>query len=209
MIALLYKDLVSVRRSMLLLLVLVVALGAYGATNAYAETVLLVFILVPTIVCGMLFGVDAVDRVDQTVIPAPVSRARVVVSRYMITWLFAIVALAASLIMRWLRPETAALPLPMLCALALTLTTLVSSIQLPLIYRFGVERSRLIFFILYVAVFAGFSVLGSQRERIEAVLPALRAADTRLAALAVLLFGLAVNGISCRISVGIYRNKTF
>jgi len=89
------------------------------------------------------------------------------------------------------------------------LVTAISMIQLPLMYKFGAEKARLIFVVLYFIVFALFSYIGSNKELIAKFMDKLILLDLKIIGLAILGVTLLLNIVSFALSTAIYTKKEF
>ena len=72
--ALIYKDFVALKKSLALLAVLVLAIGLYSIFEGNITIIPMIFILIPLIILGMLFGNDAESNADQYIAAGPVKK---------------------------------------------------------------------------------------------------------------------------------------
>lgn len=103
--ALLYKDILTLRRQGLLLLLFIIGFGLF----AYSEKMLLffpmLFILVPIILLGILFGTDHVSKVDQYLVSTTLPRTSIVLSRYVFVWILAAVGAFIAFLLPYVAPQ--------------------------------------------------------------------------------------------------------
>lgn len=208
--ALLYKDFIALKKALLLMLVILAVIAFYFYKEGQVYLLPLFFILLPVIILGMLFGADSQDRLDHYLVPSPVKRSTIVLSRYVIVWFMSTLAVILSLVMPWLAQDNPlVLDWFLLVPGIFLMTSFISAVQLPLMYRFGEAKARLIFVGLYFVTFAFFSSIASNKEWIVAKLQAGFSLDSRYLALILTAVAILVNGISYLCSRGIYEKREF
>ena len=208
--ALLYKDFVALKKALLLMLVILVVIAFYFYKEGQVYLLPLFFILLPVIILGMLFGADNQDRLDHYLVPSPVKRSTIVLSRYAVVWFMSTLAVILSLVMPWLTQDNPlALDWFLIVPGTFLMTSFISAVQLPLMYRFGEAKARLIFVGLYFVTFAFFSSIASNKEWLVAKLQAGFNLDSRYLALALAAAAILVNGISYFCSKVIYEKREF
>lgn len=208
--ALLYKDFIALKKALLLMLVFLAVIAFHFYKEGQVYLLPLFFILLPVIILGMLFGADSQDRLDHYLVPSPVKRSTIVLSRYVIVWLMSTLAIILSLVMPWLTQDNPlVLDWFLLVPGIFLMTSFISAVQLPLMYRFGETKARLIFVGLYFVTFAFFSSIASNKEWIVAMLRAGFDLDSRYLALILAVAAILVNGISYLCSRIVYEKREF
>ncbi len=206
--ALLYKDFIALKKALLLMLVILVVIAFYFYKEGQVYLLPLFFILLPVIILGMLFGADSQDRLDHYLVPSPVKRSTIVLSRYVVVWFMSTLAVILSLVMPWLTQNNPlALDWFLLVPGIFLMTSFISAVQLPLMYRFGETKARLIFVGLYFVTFAFFSSVASNKVWIVAKLQTGFNLDSHYLALILAAAAILVNGISYLCSRGIYEKR--
>lgn len=206
--ALIYKDFVALKKALALLAVLVLAIGLYSIFKGNITIIPMIFILIPLIILGMLFGNDAESNADQYIAAGPVKKEAIALSRYVLVWALAVIGTALAGIIKLL-PDSYNMPWYILLPAMLFITTIISDIQLPLMYKFGAEKSRIVFFLLYFLVFAIFSYLGSDESFLAKWHTALSDNNLKLAGCILFAATVLFNWLSFAISVKINKNKEF
>lgn len=208
--ALLYKDFIALKKALILMLVILAVIAFYFYKEGQLYLLPLFFILLPVIILGMLFGADSQDRLDHYLVPSPVKRSTIVLSRYVLVWFMSTLAVILSLLMPWLtRNNPLALDWFLLVPGIFLMTSFISAVQLPLMYRFGEAKARLIFVGLYFVTFAFFSSIASNKEWLVTKLQAGFSLDSRYLALALAATAILVNGTSYFCSKVIYEKREF
>lgn len=206
----LYKDFIALKKALLLMLVILAVIAFYFYKEGQVYLLPLFFILLPVIILGMLFGADSQDRLDHYLVPSPVKRSTIVLSRYVVVWFMSTLAVILSLVMPWLTQNNPlVLDWFLLVPGIFLMTSFISAVQLPLMYRFGEAKARLIFVGLYFVTFAFFSSIASNKEWLVAKLQAGFNLDSRYLALILAAAAILVNGISYLCSRVIYEKREF
>lgn len=215
----LYKDLLLMRRQITYIVTLILIYTALSAVGVMPASILGGVVVIMGIVFPMnAFSGDDQAHWDKFAAAVPEGRRRAVAGRYLFVLLLILgtSALVAALLLllrlTGLLEESLAellLPVPACAAAVLIL----DGVLLPLIYKFGMEKSRILSVIMFLVVFFGCMGIGALAGRgsgsgplglpdnIDAlVIPLLLI----LAAAAVVIFV-----VSYRISLGIYCRKEF
>ncbi len=208
--ALIYKDFIAIKKPILILAALIILIGIYNFNEENFIAMPLMFILIPLIFIGMLFGNDAESHSDQYIAAGPVKKETIVLSRYVPIWCLAFIGTAFAFIIRFI-PQADAYILPwyVLLPAMLFLTTVISDIQLPFMYKFGAEKSRLVFVALYFVVFAVFSYFGSNKDLLTNWPSVFSSVNIKLAGCILFALTVIINLLSFVCSVRIYKKKEF
>ena len=206
--ALIYKDLISIKNALLLQFIIIVGLGVYFYKENQLVLIPLFFILVPVIILGMVFGIDNQYSTNKYLISSGISRKKIVFSRYTIIWFMSLFAMALSFVVGFNKnPLTKEIPLILLISSLFFVTSIVGVVELPLMYKFGAEKARLVFVILYFLVFAFFSTISSNKEWILEYVNKGLTMDKTLLSLIIFAITIIVHSISVFISIKIFENK--
>ena len=206
--ALIYKDLISIKNALLLQFVIIIALGIYFYKENQLVLIPLFFILIPIILLGMVFGIDNQYSTNKYLISSGISRKKIVFSRYTIIWFMSLFAMALSFVVGFNKnPLTKEIPLILLISSLFFVTSIVGVVELPLMYKFGAEKARLVFVILYFVVFAFFSTISSNKEWILEYVNKGLTMDKTLLSLIIFAITIIVHSISVFISIKIFENK--
>ncbi len=206
--ALIYKDLISIKNALLLQFVVIIGLGIYFYKENQLVLIPLFFILVPVIILGMVFGMDNQYSTNKYLIASGISRKKIVLSRYTIIWAMSLLAILISLLVGFNKnPLTKDVPLILILSALLLITSIVGVFELPLMYKFGAEKARFIFVILYFIVFAFFSTISSNKEWILEYINKGLTMDKTLLALVIFVVTIIFHMISVLISIKIFENK--
>ncbi len=206
--ALIYKDLISIKQALILMFLFIFGIGVYFYKENQLVLIPLVFILIPIILLGMIFGIDNQYSTNKYLISSGISREKIVFSRYMIILFMSILAIALSFIVGFDKhPLTKEIPLILIISSLFFVTSIVGVVELPLMYKFGAERARLVFVILYFLVFAFFSTISSNKEWLLEYVNKGLTMDKTLLSLIIFAITITAHIISVFISIKIFENK--
>ena len=206
--ALIYKDLISIKNALLLQFVIIVGLGIYFYKENQLVLIPLFFILIPIILLGMVFGIDNQYSTDKYLISSGISRKKIVFSRYTIIWFMSLFAIALSFVLGFNKnPLTKEIPLILILSALFFITSIVGVVELPFMYKFGAEKARLVFVILYFVVFAFFSTISSNKEWLLEYVNKGLTMDKTLLSLIIFAITIIVHTFSVFISIKIFENK--
>lgn len=208
--ALIYKDFVSIKKSLILMGIIIFAMCFYFYYEGQILLTPTFFVLIPIILLGMVFGTDSQDNVNKYLIAMGFDRKKIVISRYFIVWIMVAFALILTSFLGFSEnPLTKNISKGLILSLVFFLTSIMSLIQLPLMYKFGAEKSRLIFVLMYFAVFIFFSAVSSNREIFLKYLNKGLSMDQNLLAIFIFIGTVLVNIVSLYASFKIFENKEF
>ena len=206
--ALIYKDLISIKNALLLQFAVIIGLGIYFYKENQLVLIPLFFILIPIILLGMVFGIDNQYSTDKYLISSGISRKKIVFSRYTIIWFMSLFAIALSFVVGFNKnPLTKEIPLILILSSLFFITSIVGVVELPLMYKFGAEKARLVFVILYFLVFAFFSTISSNKEWLLEYVNKGLTMDKTLLSLIIFTITIIVHTISVFISIKIFENE--
>ena len=206
--ALIYKDLISIKNALLLQFVIIIGLGIYFYKENQLVLIPLFFILVPVILLGMVFGMDNQYSTNKYLISSGISRKKIVISRYSIIWLMSLFAIVLSFVVGFNKnPLTKEIPLILILSALFFITSIVGVVELPLMYKFGAEKARLVFVILYFVVFAFFSTISSNKEWLLEYVNKGLTMNKTLLALLIFILTIIIHALSVFSSIKIFENK--
>lgn len=206
--ALIYKDLISIKNALLLQFAVIIGLGIYFYKENQLVLIPLFFILIPIILLGMVFGIDNQYSTNKYLISSGISRKKIVFSRYTIIWFMSLFSIALSFVVGFNKnPLTKEIPLILILSSLFFITSIVGVVELPLMYKFGAEKARLVFVILYFLVFAFFSTVSSNKEWLLEYVNKGLTMDKTLLSLIIFAITIIVHSISVFISIKIFENK--
>lgn len=190
----------STCRNLLLILILFLAVGGFGENNFF-------FIAYPLIISSILTiqlcSYDEAFRWDRTAATLPVSRALVVSERYLIQLFFSAVVLVLTLALQVLRfyRTGESNDLGAMFPVLLGLSLVGPSLMLPLIFKLGIQRARLGYFVLLGLIILSPMLLMNREQ--DGILPQSLAGASWVGTLGVLLLYAA----SWVLSIRLYQKR--
>ena len=206
-----YKDFLVQRKQLgyygvfFLVYTLLAVTGVMRAAIMYTMTVLIGMMLPMS-----TFAYDDLARWNKYAAATPAGRRGIVAGKYVFSLLAILAAAAVSALLLTtvvvLEPELGPLDEGLIGLLVCALiAVIINAVMLPVLVKFGAEKSRLISIIIFVAIFGGILLLGQLAESLEGiVIP-----EWFFLALPGLLVLVAVGGyiISYFIARGIFEKK--
>ena len=150
-----------------------------------------------------IIAYDEQSKWPRLAIMMPYTDGQLVLSKYVFSWLAMIVVMVLSAISRtaeyFIKGQTLLVTEYQEVILLMAASSLFSAIVLPLIFRFGVERGRLMFIPVVVGGVIGVVVAG------ERIAPHLRTVSLWMVVLIAILLAVAANIISLNLSRKFFR----
>lgn len=203
MIGLLRKDLYmawAYCKTFLLILAVFIAVGLSGEENSF-------FILYPMII-GMMLPVSLISYDERfkwhlCCDAMPVSRAMVVSSKYILTLLTVLLVFALTMLAQWFRLSRLGTPERIweLPGLLLPMGLVGPAILMPVIFRLGVEKGRLFYFVLVGVVCAAAVFFGSGQNPVNPT------AQVALPGWVLIPVSLGIFLLSWPLSIALYKRR--
>ena len=203
MIGLLRKDLYmawAYCKTFILILAALIAVGLMGEENSF-------FILYPMII-GMMLPVSLISYDERfkwhlCCDAMPVSRAMVVSSKYILTLLTVLLVFILTMLAQWFRLSRLGTPERIweLPGLLLPMGLVGPAILLPVIFRLGVEKGRLFYFVLVGVVCAAAVIFSSGQNPVNPT------AQVALPGWVLIPVSLGIFLLSWPLSIALYKKR--
>ena len=203
MIGLIRKDLYmawAYCKTFLLILAVFIAVGLTGEENSF-------FILYPMII-GMMLPVSLISYDERfkwhlACDAMPVSRAMVVSSKYVLTLLTVLLVFAVIMLAQWFRLSRlgAVERIWELPGILLPMGLVGPAILMPVIFRLGVEKGRIFYFVLVGVVCAAAVFFGSGQNPVNPT------SEIALPGWALVLVSLGIFLLSWPLSIALYKKR--
>lgn len=205
--ALIYKDLISIKKYFLFIAMLIVLIAGYE----YSEGLLMLssgfFILIPIALLNALFDVDIKSNADKYIVGMGIEKRKIVLSRYLIIWIFVGLAVLIGLLGRLKVNNTNLFSINILIPIIILSSSLIPLIQIPLMYKFGNQTARIVFIFVYIFIFIFVNYMWENEDLVINFLQENLVIGKNHVGLVILLLALALNIISLIASIKIYENK--
>lgn len=211
MMGFVYKDFCLMRKQLLYMAFLMILYTVLTGIGAFAPSILSAIVIVFGLIYPMnAFAYDEQARWDKFAVSTPAGRRGVVAGRYLFSLLLMVISAAATAVLLGaisLLPATDEplfeLLFPVLACTAIALV--MDAVILPILFKFGPEKARILSIIVFAIIFFGCMGLGAlaSKGRLVAISDqAFTLAVAPLAVAAVILYLL-----SYRLSLRIYAKK--
>lgn len=205
--ALIYKDLISLKRYFVFIAMLIVLIAGYE----YREGLLMLstglFILIPIALINGLFDVDIKSNADKYIVGMGIDKKKIVLSRYLIIWIFVGLAVLIGLLGRLKVNNPNLFSINLLIPIIILSSSLIPLIQIPLMYKFGNQTARIVFMFIYIFIFIFVNYMWENEDLVINFLQENLVIGKNHVGLVILLIALVLNAISLIASIKIYENK--
>lgn len=205
--ALIYKDIIAFKRYFIIMGMFILLLTYYQ----YKQGQLLIstgfFALIPIALLNGLFDADIKSSSDKYIVGMGINKRKIVLSRYLIIWIFTGLAILISIMGRLMANKLDKFSISLLISIIILSSTLIPLIQLPLMYKFGSQKARTVFIFIYFSIFMIVNYLWENEELVIRFLQENLLIGKNHVGLVILLIALALNAISLIASIKIYENK--
>lgn len=209
--ALLLKDFYTIKKQLEWILFILLFFTVITFISGDGMILLTLGVVFATVQVSSLFTYDEMSRWDQFVNTLPVKREDIILSKYLLTVFLTIgiivVISAIIAIQNKINPQFTLKEAAAVLCVVIFLTTLFSSITLPLYVKFGSQKGRIA---LYVVIFLPIASIGFISYWFENFVSHFPSMDTLFSFayyLPIISFLLLI--ISYLISVNFYKNKEF
>ena len=205
--ALIYKDIIAFKRYFIIMGMFILLLTYYQ----YKQRQLLIstgfFALIPIALLNGLYDADIKSSSDKYIVGMGINKRKIVLSRYLIIWIFTGLAILISIMGRLMANKLDKFSISLLISIIILSSTLIPLIQLPLMYKFGSQKARTVFIFIYFSIFMIVNYLWENEELVIRFLQENLLIGKNHVGLVILLIALALNAISLIASIKIYENK--
>lgn len=157
--ALIYKDLATLKKSLVLCTIISLLIIGYGIYSKVFLMAPMLCVMLPLILNSSSFAYDAAAKFENLAFSMPIARKDYVFSKLFFPAIFGIFGglfVCATLYIQGIFNSPTIITISLI---VFAMAILIPSIQLPFLIKFGVEKGRIIMVITYALVFAGSSVL--------------------------------------------------
>lgn len=206
--ALIYKDLVAVKNYVMIFILFILAMIFYSFKEGQILIIMGLFTLIPIALISTFFDVDLKSNINQYLIGLGISRKKIVISRYAIIWIFGVFSMIIVFLFNIKYPNKI-FHLPFILALMLFLTNFVCLVQLPYMYKFGSQKSRMVFTLIYFLIFIGVNHIRKNNQIVIDFINKGLHLNLNFISLGVLGLIVVLSAISLTLSIHFYKNKDF
>ncbi len=217
MLGLIWKDLINLKKNVKIFSILAVLYGFMAFMSADASFFSSMFTMLIAILTLSVYSYDELARWDIYALTMPVSREDIVRGKYIImlllTLIGSVLGTLSTIAIQMIQKGTPALYGIENAWFGGAIVILFYSVALPFITKLGVEKARLIFFVIYLIPFGIIYFVGKAVEAGNMVIPdaLIRLAHQVMDHIAVLtpIVLIVALFISYSVSLKVYRQKEF
>lgn len=206
--ALIYKDFVSAKSTYLFVLVMMVALLVYVTYHGVMVIIPFLFVFMPAIINSVSFGNEVKSNFPKFAFATPISRKVYVASKYVLTNLFAILALISGIILFYHEYKNWNLAL-MVGVVSFAVTIIFSSIQIPFILKFDEEKVGIAIVATNFIIFALSRILGRLVIGLVSLVQTINRFHAYLIAGVIFVITILILTVSQNIGVAIVKAKEY
>lgn len=206
--ALIYKDFVSAKSTYLFVLVMMVALLVYVTYHGVMVIIPFLFVFMPAIINSVSFGNEVKSNFPKFAFATPISRKAYVASKYVLTNLFATLALISGIILFYHEYKNWNLAL-MVGAVSFAVTIIFSSIQIPFILKFDEEKVGIAIVATNFIIFALSRILGRLVIGLVSLVQTINRFHAYLIAGVIFVITILILTVSQNIGVAIVKAKEY
>lgn len=209
MTALILKDIATLKKTLLLTILLCIALVVYGVYENEIFMIPLISTMIPLILTAIAFGYDTKSNFEQFAFSMPIKKSSFVLSKLFFAFVFGLfdsVCLFAQLV---IKSEMSIDNIIFISLITLVASILISAIQLPFILKYGAEKGRLIMVITYFTVFALSSLLKAKSDLLTNVVKFFLNNSRVMIFLGIVFVSIVIIGMAIKISILIMEKKEY
>lgn len=209
MTALILKDIVALKKTLISTLAICLVIAFYGIYENQIIIIPLICAMMPLILTAIAFGYDTNSKFEQFAFSMPVKRSSFVLSKLFFAFAFGVLGAITVLILLITKGEIKLENIILISIFTFISSILMSAIQLPFMLKFGAEKSRLIMVITYFAIFAISSLLKNASGLFMKAMEIFRNISLFAVYSVLILAELAIIVIAIRISIRTMEKKEY
>lgn len=209
MIALILKDIATLKKTLLLTVPICIALAVYGMYENAIFMIPLICAMIPLILTAIAFGYDTKSKFEQFAFSMPIKKGSYVLSKLFFAFAFGTIGSICMLILLTVQNKMSMDNIVLISLTTLVASILMSAIQLPFILKYGAEKGRLIMVITYFAIFALSTFLREESDVLLKLVDFFSKSSVPMIFIGIILVGLIIIGIAIKLSIVIMTKKEY
>ncbi|WP_105135274.1 ABC-2 transporter permease [Streptococcus suis] len=209
MIALILKDIATLKKTLLLTIAICIALAAYGIYENAIFMIPLICAMIPLILTAIAFGYDTKSKFEQFAFSMPIKKSGYVFSKLFFAFAFGLIGSVCLFILLVIQDQMSIDNIVLISLITLVASVLMSAIQLPFILKYGAEKGRLIMVITYFAIFALSTFLKEKSYLLTKMLEFFSKHSMSMILIGIALIGLIIISIAIKSSIVIMTKKEY
>lgn len=209
MIALILKDIATLKKTLLLTVAISIALAVYGIYTNEIFMVPLICAMIPLILTAIAFGYDNKSSFEQFAFSMPIKKSSYVLSKLFFAFSFGMVGTICIFVLLMTKNQMSLNNIVFIPLITLMASILMSAIQLPFILKYGAEKGRLIMVITYFLIFALSTLLKEKSDFLAKLMEMLSKNSMSMICLGIIVVSVIIIGITIKLSIMIMDKKEY
>lgn len=209
MIALILKDIATLKKTLLLTVAISIALAVYGIYTNEIFMVPLICAMIPLILTAIAFGYDNKSSFEQFAFSMPIKKSSYVLSKLFFAFSFGMVGTICIFVLLMTKNQMSLNNIVFISLITLMASILMSAIQLPFILKYGAEKGRLIMAITYFLIFALSTLLKEKSDFLAKLMEMLSKNSMSMICLGIIVVSIIIIGITIKLSIMIMDKKEY
>lgn len=209
MIALILKDIATLKKTLLLTVTISIALAVYGIYENALFMVPLICVMIPLILTAIAFGYDTKSNFEQFAFSTPIKKSSYVLSKLFFAFSFGLVGSVCIFVLLMTKKQMSLDSIAFIAVITLAVSILMSAIQLPFILKYGAEKGRLIMVITYFLIFALSTLLKEKSDFLAELMEIFSKNSISMICLGILVVSILIIGVAVKLSVMIMEKKEY
>lgn len=209
MIALILKDIVTLKKTLLLTVTISIAIALYGIYENALFMVPLICAMIPLILNAIAFGYDTKSNFEQFVFSMPIKKSSYVLSKLFFAFAFGLIGSTCIFVLLMIKNQMSLDNIAFMTLITLAASILISAIQLPFILKYGAEKGRLIMVITYFLIFGLSTLLKTKSDFLAKLMKNFSMYSMPMICLGILAVSILIIGVAVKSSIMIMEKKEY
>ncbi|MDD7319417.1 MAG: ABC-2 transporter permease [Prevotellaceae bacterium] len=209
MIALILKDIVTLKKTLLLTVTISIAIALYGIYENALFMVPLICAMIPLILNAIAFGYDTKSNFEQFVFSMPIKKSSYVLSKLFFAFAFGLIGSICIFVLLMIKNQMSLDNIAFMTLITLAASILISAIQLPFILKYGAEKGRLIMVITYFLIFGLSTLLKTKSDFLAKLMKNFSMYSMPMICLGILAVSILIIGVAVKSSIMIMEKKEY
>lgn len=209
MIALILKDIATLKKTLLLTIVISIAISVYGIYENTIFMVPLICAIIPLILTAIAFGYDNKSSFEQFAFSMPIKKSNYVLSKLFFAFSFGLVGSICIFILLITKKQMTLDNIVVISLITLVASILMSAIQLPFILKYGAEKDRLIMVITYFLIFVLSTLLKEKSDFLTKLMRIFSKYSISIICLGIIAVSILIISIAIKLSIMIMEKKEY
>lgn len=209
MIALILKDIVTLKKTLLLTVTISIAIALYEIYENALFMVPLICAMIPLILNAIAFGYDTKSNFEQFVFSMPIKKSSYVLSKLFFAFAFGLIGSICIFVLLMIKNQMSLDNIAFMTLITLAASILISAIQLPFILKYGAEKGRLIMVITYLLIFGLSTLLKTKSDFLAKLMKIFSMYSMPMICLGILAVSILIIGVAVKSSIMIMEKKEY